>query len=68
VTTHQRLQRSIRRTTRTAHPVADLARELTRILAWACTGGLLIAIAIASSSGGAGLLLTALELAGSLLR
>lgn len=62
VTANQRL----RRITRTARAIADLARELTRILAWACAAGLVIAAA--SSSGGVDLLVTMLELAGSIRR
>lgn len=64
VTPHQRIRRSLRRITRTARAIADLARELTRILAWICAAGLVIAAA--SSSGGADLLVTVLELTGSI--
>ncbi|ODT25873.1 hypothetical protein [Microbacterium sp. SCN 69-37] len=66
VTHHQRIRRGLRRITRTARAIADLARELTRILAWVCAAGLVIAAA--SSNGGADLLLPLLELVGSIRR
>jgi len=66
VTPHQRIRRSLHHITRTARAIADLARELTRILAWVGAAGLVIAAA--SSSGGADLLVTVLELAGSIRR
>ncbi|MEV8135315.1 hypothetical protein [Microbacterium aurantiacum] len=66
MTPHQRIRRSLHRITRTARAIADLARELTRLLAWA--GAASLVIAAASSSGGADLLVTVLELAGNLLR
>ncbi|MAT19273.1 MAG: hypothetical protein CMF56_12095 [Leifsonia sp.] len=66
VTPHQRIRRSLHRITRTARAIADLARELTRILAWVGAAGLVIAAE--SSSGGADLLVTVLELAGSIRR
>ena len=68
VTPDQRIRRSLRRITRTTRAIADLTRELTRILAWVCAAGLLIAAASSSGGGGADLLLPLLELAGNIRR
>ena len=62
---HQRIRRGLRRITRTARAIADLARELTRLLMWVLAAGGLV-IAVANSSGGADLLVSILELAGSI--
>ncbi len=64
VTREQRIHHRIRRTARTAKAIADLARELTRILLWTAAAGL--AIATAAGTGGADLLTTALEIVGSI--